>query len=817
MNKLVILKFQGSLETGFNVSLSITEDKKEGATVFENDGSLPPNPELLQAYNAWHRSYNHRVENSRIKIPQNNNDRVLEINFISQKLSKDFNLWMSYQGFQEIKEQCQTNLQSDRETRFLIRTDCNELQELPWHEWSLIKNLDNAEVAIGLLGSQTRIANKVSRQSPKIKILAIIGNSKGMDDNQEIHIEVDKKKLENITDTDAQIRFLIEPKRAEISDRLWEECWDIIFFAGHSKTSEDNPNQGVISINQEEELNLTELKNGLQKAIDRGLQLAIFNSCDGLGLARELQRLNIPQVIVMKEPVPDEVAQKFLEYFLRNFAEENKSLYQSVREARKRLEELESNFPYASWLPIIGQNALTIPKTWNDFKNAKDIKLKRDVTKISFFIIIIIIIIREFVSLFFPTFELLEIPFYDLMMRTRTLSPELQDNRIVVITIDDKDLEYQDKNGLEREIYDYDESNKPLKVSLSDNAFAELLKKLNPHQPDVIGLDILRPDPANNNYLKNQLQTNQDIFTICAGKAYEDESGVASPPELKNARERVGFSDVVLDFDDTVRRYFAFGRFLENSPCLPYQNQGNLKYDAPSFSFLVAQHYLNKRGKGFKEEQILQLLNESASLKQGKAYFNKWSNNLGGPYRSESNSQEKRAGLQIPLNYRYVENDEIAANFSLRDILHNYPDLFDRNPRLIKNKIVLIGVTAKSKKKEYFLTPFSRQEKIAGVYLHAQAISQIISAVENARPFLAVLPRWQESIWIVFCGSTGIILIWCYKTLKVLILITISITFALLTIHIISFTNGLWIPIIPALVIVVPPLGVLSSKGKGVF
>ena len=91
--------------------------------------------------------------------------------------------------------------------------------------------------------------------------------------------------------------------------------------------------------------------------------MAIFNSCDGLGLAWELQKLQIPQVIVMGEPVPDHVAQEFLKYFLIPFAK-GQSFYLAVREARERLQGLEDQFPCASWLPVICQNPLVKPPTW---------------------------------------------------------------------------------------------------------------------------------------------------------------------------------------------------------------------------------------------------------------------------------------------------------------------------------------------------------------------------------------------------------------------------------------------------------------------
>ncbi|MEO0969096.1 MAG: CHAT domain-containing protein, partial [Cyanobacteria bacterium J06639_18] len=75
-----------------------------------------------------------------------------------------------------------------------------------------------------------------------------------------------------------------------------------------------------------------------------GLKLAIFNSCDGLGLAKELGDLNIPQTIVMRENVPDIIAHEFLKNFLKSFAA-GESLHLAVRYARLQLQGLEDNFP----------------------------------------------------------------------------------------------------------------------------------------------------------------------------------------------------------------------------------------------------------------------------------------------------------------------------------------------------------------------------------------------------------------------------------------------------------------------------------------
>jgi len=70
-----------------------------------------------------------------------------------------------------------------------------------------------------------RPANKPQNKT-KAKILAILGNSEGID------LQKDRQALEKLTGTETT--FLSEPTRPEISDELWEQNWDILFFSGHS-------------------------------------------------------------------------------------------------------------------------------------------------------------------------------------------------------------------------------------------------------------------------------------------------------------------------------------------------------------------------------------------------------------------------------------------------------------------------------------------------------------------------------------------------------------------------------------------------------
>lgn len=358
LGKLVVLKLgQGNLNTGFPVTLQISLEGEH--PYFESNGELPPAPELAVAYTQWQISYRHSLQgNLRIKFPEtqvtniSKRDLFKECDRLSFNLHKQVNSWLNSPQFRPLKEQLLEKLNPDESIRILLQTADNQLRRIPLHLWDFFERYPQAEMAI----SSTTYERKSKFPSPKshLKILAILGDSTG------INIHQDRALLEQLPNT--QVNFLVEPQRQVLNDELWLQEWDILFFAGHSFT-ESEAGIGYFRINPTDSLTVTELKNALTKAIAQGLQLAIFNSCDGLGLASNLADLHIPQLIVMREPIPDKVAQEFLKNFLTEFSRK-KPLYQSVREARMKLQGLENDFPCASWLPVICQNPAEIPLEW---------------------------------------------------------------------------------------------------------------------------------------------------------------------------------------------------------------------------------------------------------------------------------------------------------------------------------------------------------------------------------------------------------------------------------------------------------------------
>ncbi|GAB1543541.1 hypothetical protein NUACC21_62160 [Scytonema sp. NUACC21] len=368
MSRLVVLSLgQGNLNDGF---AAVTAELGEANNSYRMKitASLPAAPKIFELYRNWQLHYYafyQRLSGWRLGVETVETDDNFEIEEagitnvsdvdiinLSQKLSQKINAWLDSSEFRKIDRQLRTQLKPSEEIRFIIETNDNILRRLPWHMWEFFEDYPHAELALSAVEYKNSNKLPVNTRKFQIKILAIFGNGQGIDISQ------DRAFLEKLTHR-AEIKFLLEPNLRDLNDHLWQQGWDILFFAGHSSSKE----KGVLQLNQTDKVSLEQLKYALKQAISRGLKLAIFNSCDGLGLAQQLEDLNIPQVIVMREPVPDAIAQEFLRYFIAEFSS-GKSLYTAVRSARERLQALEKDFPCATWLPVICQNPAEPSIVW---------------------------------------------------------------------------------------------------------------------------------------------------------------------------------------------------------------------------------------------------------------------------------------------------------------------------------------------------------------------------------------------------------------------------------------------------------------------
>ncbi|HIK04668.1 MAG TPA: CHASE2 domain-containing protein [Trichormus sp. M33_DOE_039] len=750
MTKLVVINLEkGNLIDGFSpVTAQIWETNKSRPIQFI--GSLPSALKIVETYKRFQLIYEslyHQIKSrSGLEIEEVGLTNVSEVDFteVCQHLHEQINIWLNSNSFRPIDQQLRARLLLNEEIQIIIETSDNLLQKLPWHLWNFLEDYQKAEVAIGT-PKYERIKPLTKNYTNKVRILAVLGNSEGID------IEQDRALLQKLPN--AKTIFLVEPSRQEFDQWLWhQDGWDILFFAGHSQS---DGNTGLIHINQSTSLKIGELKNALKYAITRGLRLAIFNSCDGLGLANQLTQWHIPQIIVMRENVPDVVAQSFLRHFLRAFAD-NQSFYLAVRYARERLQGIEDEFPGASWLPTICQNPAEEALTWNEL-SGKTNKVtfswfnRQSLQKVllaSFVVTSLLLGVRSQ-----GTIQEWELKAFDGMMRLRP--DEGIDPRLLVVTITEADIQAQQQRQ---------------KSSLSDSALERLLQILAKSKPRAIGLDIYRDFPVESRYpdLAISLGQNQDLFAIC--KVSEGAgNGISPPPEIPT--QRLGFSDVVRDRDFIVRRHLLILTPDPESPC-------KTRY---SLGMRLAKQYLAKQGVPVQ-------INHEGYLQAGKIVFRPIDVPTG------SYQQFDARGHQILLNYRATK--QIARKVTLAEILNGQFD-----PNLVSDRIVLIGVDAESVR-DTFLTPYSvgslPYKEVPGVLLHAEMVSQILSTVLDDRPLLWVWPLWGETLWIwgwSFIG--GMVALYRGSKLQ-LALITSSAIMILYGCCFGLLLYGGWIPFLPS-------------------
>ncbi len=306
----------------------------------------------------------------------------------------------------------------------------------------------------------------------------------------------------------------------------------------------------------------------------------------------------------------------------------------------------------------------------------------------------------------------IELMVYDRMVLRR--ADEGPDPRLLVVAISDDDIQKFEQS------------------TLSDRVVAQILEKLSAFEPKAIGLDIYRDLPQGEGIaeLNAQLQK-PNVFAITKmGEAGTGKLEVPPPPAI--SPERIGFNDLVNDSDGAIRRGLLFGELTPETTLF-------------SFPLQLALAYLTARGIEPQNSE-----SNPKEIRWGSAVFLPLEPNSGGYQKIDAN------GYQILLNYRSRRN--VARQVSLTQVL-----LGQVEPEWVKDKIVLIGYTAPSKK-DLFLTPYTPADpnnpRMPGVLIHAHLTSQILSAVLGDRPLFWFWPEWAEVLWIAAWCLVGGTLAW---------------------------------------------------------
>ncbi|WP_332997236.1 EAL domain-containing protein [Microcoleus sp. A006_D1] len=317
---------------------------------------------------------------------------------------------------------------------------------------------------------------------------------------------------------------------------------------------------------------------------------------------------------------------------------------------------------------------------------------------------------------------------------------------------------------------------------ISDGAIAQTLTKLQKYQPKVIGLDLYRDLPQAPGHQELLAALKAPNVVAIAKMSDSENPGVPAPPGIPP--DRVGFNDFVLDTDGVVRRNLL-------SVSQPD------KKTASSFSLQVALLYLKDR---------VQQKNSPVNPHQinwGKAEFVPLKSDSGG----YANIDAK--GYQILLKYR--SGKQVARQVSIRQVLNGEID-----PSWVKDKIVLIGTTAPSSR-DLFLTPYSpaqkQSPKMPGVLLHAQMLSQILSAVLQGRSLFWVWPEWAEMLWNGAWAMLGGVVAWRIVHPARAGLVGGAALMGLFGMSFVIFSLGGWVPLVsPALSLVVTGVGVSAYR-----
>ncbi len=365
MNCSAVLSFvQNSLngDITYDVTARLQKLHQPPAQVI---GKLPSANTVFNVYKEWQIFYESLLQITRqpsleITIDPTGftNISLTDFDTLCETLKETINTWLHSPEFASINRQILTYFNRNDEILLIIETDDQQLARLPLHLWDFFETFEAAELILSNLQFIHPLIRNYQRD--KIRILAIFGETNDLD--LEKHKEV-LKELEN----ESSIELVVIPKNEtnlkNINEKLWDKKgWSVIFFAGHGKG-------GTIQINPKERISINLLEKGLREATKNGLQLLIFNSCDGIGLAKTALQYKVPRVIVFREKVPNEVAANFIRYFLNAFQRE--SLPLALREARERLQGLEDEFPLASWLPLLCKNAAIPILTWEMLQGNK--------------------------------------------------------------------------------------------------------------------------------------------------------------------------------------------------------------------------------------------------------------------------------------------------------------------------------------------------------------------------------------------------------------------------------------------------------------
>ncbi|MDX2213485.1 MAG: CHASE2 domain-containing protein [Oculatellaceae cyanobacterium bins.114] len=356
--------------------------------------------------------------------------------------------------------------------------------------------------------------------------------------------------------------------------------------------------------------------------------------------------------------------------------------------------------------------------------------------------------------------QILEWTVLDWFFQHRAL--EEPDSRIVLVTIEEADI------------------TRLQQWPISDATLAEALQRIKQQQPRVIGLDLYRDLPVEPGHaqLLDVFRSTPNLIGI-EKVTSGSEGGAIAPPPVLSERGQVSASDLVLDDDGTLRRVLLS---LDNA-------DGETVLGLASRLALI---YLKTEGI-----QLEPINRDRGHVRLGKAEFLRLQANDGGYVRADV------GGYQILSNFRHFKQE--FTQVSLSELLEGQVPA-----DLMRDRIVLIGTTAASVSDRLNAPRIDNTDNlpgVPGVMIHADIISQLLSAALEGRPVLKTWSEPGEWVWIGVWAVVGSWLGWRLQSPLRTGIGASLLSGGLGVTTYIFFLQGWWVPLVP---------GVISLLGSAV-
>ena len=311
--------------------------------------------DVFQHYTAWQTAYLHYYRSFRARAGVSGIAKLPQVDWRSKLIDSEatllnaFRLWLSQASLLPIRAELANALRLGI-TDLFITCESSDFNRLPWETWQESPEFVGT---LRIARTPTTIRSQVGARIRRLqlRILVILGDETGLNFQAERDALKALQRYAAVEfvgwqgKEDGTLRSRI---RAAIMD---EQGWDVLVFAGHS--NETALTGGELGIAPGESLMLAEILSDLRLAIDRGLQFAIFNSCRGLSIAQTLIDAGLSHVMIMREPIHNQVAQQFLLQFLQPFiiGSDVDAAMRSACDTLQRDPNLD--YPSSYWIPSL--------------------------------------------------------------------------------------------------------------------------------------------------------------------------------------------------------------------------------------------------------------------------------------------------------------------------------------------------------------------------------------------------------------------------------------------------------------------------------